>query len=66
MTVLRRYIISNLLKPVSETHNRAPRSSANGTQAVPRSRSSVFDRSFSYSAPRLWNSFLMLYATHHL
>ena len=49
--------ISKLLEPVSETHNRALRSSANGTLAIPRSRSSVFDRSFSYSAPRLWNSF---------
>ena len=49
--------ISKLLKPVSETHNRALRSSANGTLAIPRSGSSVFDRSFSYSAPRLWNSF---------
>ena len=48
---------SNLLKPVSETHNRALRSSANGTLAIPRSRSSVFDRSFSYLAPKLWNLF---------
>lgn len=48
--------ISNMLTPVSETHNRTLRSSVNGTLAVPRSRSSVFDRSFSHSAPRLWNS----------
>ena len=49
--------ITTMLKPVSETHDRALRSSANGTLAVPRSRTSLFDRSFSYSAPRLWNSF---------
>ena len=48
--------ISDLLKPVSETHNRALRSSVNGALAVPRSRSSLFDRSYSYTAPKLWNS----------
>ena len=49
--------ITTLLKPASETQNRTLRSSANGTLAVPRSRTSMFDISFSYSAPRLWNSF---------
>ena len=48
--------ITTLLKPVSETHDRTLRSSANGTLAVPRSRSSMFDKSFSYTAPKLWNS----------
>ena len=48
--------ISELLKPVAETRDRHLRSSSNGTLAVPRSRTSVFDRSFSVSAPRLWNS----------
>ena len=48
--------ISELLKPVAETHDRNLRSSSNGNLAVPRSRTSVFDRSFSVSAPRLWNS----------
>lgn len=48
--------IADLLKPMSETHSRTLRSSVNGALAVPRSRSSLFDRSFSYSAPRLWNS----------
>lgn len=48
--------ITDLLKPMSETHSRTLRSSVNGALAVPRSRSSLFDRSFSYSAPRLWNS----------
>ena len=45
--------VSELLKPTRERHLR---SSSNGTVAVPRSRTSVFDRSFSVLAPRLWNS----------
>ena len=49
--------ITNLLKPVSETHSRSLRSSVNGTLSVPRSRTSLFDRSFSSSAPRIWNLF---------
>ena len=48
--------ITDLLRPVSETHNRTLRSSANGALAVPRSRYSLFDRSYSYTAPKLWNS----------
>ena len=48
--------IADLLKPVSEIHNRTLRSSVNGALAVPRSRSSLFDRSYSYTAPKLWNS----------
>ena len=48
--------ISEILKPVAETRNRRLRSSSNGTLAVPRSRTSVFDRSFAVSATRLWNS----------
>ena len=48
--------ISELLKPVAETRDLHLRSSSNGTLAVPRSRTPVFDRSFSVSAPRLWNS----------
>ena len=45
-----------LLKPVSETHSCTLRSSVNGTLAVPMSYSSLFDRSYSYSAQKLWNS----------
>ena len=45
----------NLLKPISETHGRTLRSSVNGTVSVKISHYSVFDRSFSYSATRLWN-----------
>lgn len=48
--------ISNLLKPMSTAHNRSLRSSSNGLLSVPRSRTALYDRSFSHSAPRLWNS----------
>ena len=44
------------IKPVAETHNRTLRSSVNGALAVPRSRASLFDRSYSYTALKLWNS----------
>ena len=42
--------ITNLLKPISQTHSRCLRSSENGLLSIPRSRSALFDRSFSYSA----------------
>ena len=45
--------ITDLLKPVAETHNPTLRSSINGAFAVSRSRSSLFDRSYSYTAPKL-------------
>ena len=48
--------ISNLLKPTFETHNRNLRSATNGSLSVSRSRTSLFDRSFSATAPKLWNS----------
>ena len=47
--------ITNLLTPVSQTHSRSLRSSENGLLSIPRSRSALFDRSFSYSASKLWN-----------
>ena len=47
--------ISDLLTPVSLTLNRMPRSSTNGSLAVFRSKTAIFDHSFSSSAPRLWN-----------
>ena len=40
--------ITDLLKPVSKTHNGTLRSSVNGALTVPRSRSSLFDRSYSF------------------
>ena len=48
--------ITDLLKPISDAHTRTLRSSVSGALAVPRSRTSLFDRSYSYSAPKLWNS----------
>ena len=48
--------ITNLLKPMSEVHILNLRSTENGTLYVPRSRTSLYDGSFSCSAPRLWNS----------
>ena len=48
--------ITSLLRPVAETYDRRLRSSVNGTLAVPMSHTSLYDRSFSVSAPRLWNS----------
>lgn len=48
--------ISSLLKPISETHVLSLRSSENGLLSVPRSRTALFDRSFSHSASKLWNS----------
>ena len=48
--------ISDLLKPMSETHSLSLRSSDNGLLSILRSRSALYDRSFSYSASKLWNS----------
>ena len=48
--------ISKLLNPVSGVHNLNLRSSVNGTLYVPKSRTSLYDGSFSCSAPRLWNA----------
>ena len=48
--------ISNSLKPMSETQSLSLRSSDNGLLSIPRSRSALYDRSFSYSASKLWNS----------
>ena len=47
--------ISVLLAHISQTLNCTLRSSTNGSIAVPRSKPAMFDRSFSSSAPRLWN-----------
>ena len=48
--------ISNLLKPMSEVHALNLRSSENGSLFVPRSHTTLYDGSFSCSAPRLWNT----------
>ena len=44
--------ITNLLTPISKTHSLSLRSSENGAVA----RSALYDRSFSHSASKLWNS----------
>ena len=48
--------ISNLLTPISKTHSFSLRSQENGALCIPRSRSALYDRSFSHSASKLWNS----------
>ena len=48
--------ITNMLTPNSQVHDRTLRSSVNGTLMVPRSRTSLYDKSFSVSAPKYWNS----------
>ena len=48
--------ISSMLKPVSQTHCLNLRSSVNGTLYVPKSRTTLYNGVFSYSAPKLWNS----------
>ena len=48
--------ITNLLTPISNTHSFSLRSQENGALCIPRSRSALYDRSFSHSASKLWNS----------
>ena len=47
--------ITELLIPMLQTHNRTLRSTSNGSLTVPRSKTAIFDGSFSCTAPRLWN-----------
>ena len=48
--------ISTLLKPVSQVHTLNLRSTDNGSLYVPKSRTTIYDGSFSCSAPRLLNT----------
>ena len=48
--------ISDLLTPMSQSHNRTLRSSTSGSLAVPRSKKAMYDGSISSSASRLWNT----------
>ena len=48
--------LSELLTPLSEIHSLNLRSSENGLLHVPLSRTTVFDNSFTCSAPKLWNT----------
>ena len=45
--------ISNLLKPISQTHTLNLRSSTNGSLYVPKPRTALYSGSFSCSAPKL-------------
>ena len=48
--------ISNLLKPLSESHSLNLRTSENGTLNIPRACTAFYDTSFTCSAPKLWNA----------
>ena len=48
--------ITNLLKPMSQAHSLNLRSAANGALYIPKARTTLYTRLFSYSVPRLWNS----------
>ena len=48
--------VSNMLKPVSQTHGLNLRSSENGDLYVPLSRTTLYSGAFSCSAPKLWNA----------
>ena len=44
------------LKALSEIHSLNLRSSENGLLHIPLSRTTIFDNSFTCSAPKLWNA----------
>ena len=48
--------ISDLITPVSQVCNRSLRSPDDRSLFVPRSRTTLYDGSYSCSAPKLWNS----------
>ena len=48
--------ITNMLTPTSQVHDQTLRSLIDGTLMVPRSRTSLYDKSFSVSAPKYLNS----------
>ena len=50
--------ITELLIPLSQTHNRTLRSTSNSSLAVPRSKTAIFYGSFSCTALRWWNQLL--------
>ena len=57
--------ITNMLTPKSQVHDRQLRSSVDDTLMVPRSHTSLYDRSFSVTTPKYWNS-LPTYIKLHL
>ena len=48
--------LSELLTPLSEIHSLNLRSSENGLLHIPLSHTTIFDNSFTCSAPKLWNA----------
>ena len=48
--------LSELLTHLSEIHSLNLRSSENGLLHIPLSRTTIFDNSFTCSAPKLWNA----------
>ena len=48
--------LSELFTPLSEIHSLNLKSSENGLLHIPLSRTTVFDNSFTCSAPKLWNA----------
>ena len=48
--------ITKLLTPMSEAHSLNLRSAVNGTLYVPKSRTALYDGTFTCSAPKVWNS----------
>ena len=48
--------VTNMLTPNPQVHDRTLISSVDGTLAVSRSRTSLYNKSFSVSAPKHWNS----------
>ena len=57
--------ITNTLTPNSQVHDRQLRSSVDSTFMVLRSRTSLYDRSISVSAPKYWNSLPNYIKTAH-
>ena len=49
--------LSDFLTPTAISYNRNLRSSENGSLMVPKTRTSFYTKSFSVSAPKLWNSY---------
>ena len=48
--------ITDLLKPMPDSHSLSLRSLVNALLSIPISRTALYDFSFSYSASKLWNS----------
>ena len=49
--------ISDLLTPTALVCNRNLRSSENGSLILPKTKTALYTGSFTFSAPKLWNTF---------